>query len=179
LFAEVSAVGLHDVEELCDYGGDAAEMAGPERAFHAFAYAADVNERARLVRVHLFEQGRKDEVRSARCTEGQIVIERARISIVVAGLVELDGIDENADHDEAVPGARAFDKPRVAFVQRAHGGHQADGKTAGAGFCDLCAHRRDAVRRARAHSCAATDASARGGASVRLSGKRLARTSSI
>ena len=87
---------------------------------------AGVNRGAGAVGVHLPGRGREDGVHARGLEFFDVGVEGAGVGVQVLALRELQRVDEDADRDE---GARdrlcCLDQGKVAFVERAHRGHEA------------------------------------------------------
>ncbi|KAI3477902.1 hypothetical protein L1887_60209 [Cichorium endivia] len=102
LLSKVGAVGLDDVKELGDDGGDAAEEGGAAAAFHLMAEAFDLDKGADLIGNDLGE------------------------AVRVLGGSKLGRIDKDGDDGIVVLTQTGPDELEMAVVERAHGGHEAD-----------------------------------------------------
>ena len=94
LLAEVGPIGLDDVEELGNDGGDADEVTGPRRAFVEVGDGAGVDPGVGAGAVHLVGGGGEDEADTC-------LFEHAEVAVAVAGVgcevfvgAELGGVDK-------------------------------------------------------------------------------------
>ena len=78
------------------------------------------------VRIHFRSVGHIDEIDAMRLELGDIIGFVARIGVEILTFAELGRIDEQAGNHHAAIAPRTVDQCEVAFVQRAHGRHQAD-----------------------------------------------------
>ena len=127
LAPEVGAVGLHEVKQLGDDGGDAIEVAGPRGALEAFGDAADADAGGVALGVHDVDAGEEGERDAGRLEEREVL----RLGPGVAGEVlvgpELRGVHEDRGDDGRAVGTRGLDERDVPSMERAHGGDEADG----------------------------------------------------
>jgi hypothetical protein len=129
--AEEGAVGLRGDEQLGDYGGYAAKVAGAGCAVKAVAQAFDFNESGCTGWVELFDRWSEDDVCAFGLGQSAVGVKAAWIAGKVFVGSELGWVDEDADGDAAarIPGSsdpRRSNQRRVACVQSAHGRNQAD-----------------------------------------------------
>jgi hypothetical protein len=125
--AEEGAVGGEDVEELGDDGSDAAEVVRARGAVEAAADVRDVDEGLGAGRVHLVGGGGEEEIDAFVAQKLAVFGEGAGIAGEVFGRGELGGVDEDGGGDAVAAGTGGADEGEVAFVQRAHGGDEAEG----------------------------------------------------
>ena len=124
--AEIGAPRLHNVEELEHHVATPSKMSGTESPAQMLGHRARFDKDALRRRIH-FSGGRgEQEIGAPRFAEGRVHAELARISLEVAGAVELNGVHEQAHHHGLVFAARQVQKGSVTGVERAHGGNQAD-----------------------------------------------------
>src|SRR5690606_14600508 len=125
--------GLHDVEQLEHYGGDAAEMAGPDLAVERRRmHRCRLNEVALRLRVHLGLVGRED---GSDTGSGELLAiggEGARVAIEILARAELDTIDEDACGDAVGMFGGLANERDMTVVQVAHGGYESDAAGTGA-----------------------------------------------
>ena len=138
LEAEVGPAGAGDGEQLGHHGGHAVEVARARGALPALAHARPpstvVAGGSGQVGYISATEGTKTRSAPAPAQAGRSVVEGARVVGDVVGVAELERVDEDAhDHHVALgPGPRH--EREVAGVQRAHGGHEADGAAGGPGL---------------------------------------------
>lgn len=125
--AEVGGGGADEVEEFEDDGGDAAEMAGAGGAVAALGDSRFLDEGGVVGEIEI--AGGKDEVGAGLATEGEVVAAGAGVAGEIFLRTELDRVYVDADDDAPAFFPRAADEGEVAFVERAHGGDEADGFT--------------------------------------------------
>ncbi len=135
--AEVGAVGLGDVEELGDHGGDALEVAGARRAFELVGEAADDDHRVEAALVHLGHVGLEDGIDAILGGDSLVASGVAGVLLEVFDVVKLGRVDEQGHHGDIVFGFGSAQEGAVAFVERAHGGNEADGFAGAPGGGDL------------------------------------------
>jgi len=116
LLAEDGDVGLNDVEEFGDDGGDAAEMGGAGYAFKGFGdgFLTDVGGVA--VGVEFLFGGTEDVVGTGGLGFDGVAL---RISRVLGGVfagAKLSGVDENGDDDDIGTGHREANKIQMPLV---------------------------------------------------------------
>ena len=136
--AEVGAVGLCKVEEAAHYDGDAGEMAGAAGAFHHLLEGSEVVDGVDGFGVHLFDGRHEGDVGSGGRELFEVGIDGAGVFGKVFVVVELYGVDEDADDDEVVLLAGFGHKREVSVVERPHGGDEADGFICLFGFLNGC-----------------------------------------
>ncbi len=125
LLAEVGARGLHGVEEFEHDGEHAVEMSRPLRAFELRAEQIFCHAIAVAVGIKRVRRRREDGVH-VRAREFDVSLEGARVTREIGGIVELGRVDEDAEDNAFVLGARAGEQRLVAGVERAHRRHEAD-----------------------------------------------------
>ena len=113
-------------QELGDDRGDAVEMIGPRGAAQILGQVADADMGAEALRIHLGRVGREDEIGAGLGELGEIALFVARVVTEVLARAELDRVHEDG-HDHVVGFALGEgDEGEMAFMQRAHGGHESD-----------------------------------------------------
>lgn len=111
-------------------------MAGTAGPLHHLFDGTEVIDGGDRFGIHLLHRGREGDVGTGGSGCGAVGFEGARVFGKVLLVVELDGVDEDADHYQVVLLPCAADKREVAFVQGTHGGHQAYGAVGLLGFVD-------------------------------------------
>ncbi len=124
--AEEGTVRLGGDEELGDYGGYAAKVAGSGLAVEAVAEAFDIDKRCRAGWVELFDCWGEDYVGAFGFGEDAVGLKGAGIAGVILVGAELGGVDEDADGDAGAGIGGGANEGCVAGVERAHGGHEAN-----------------------------------------------------
>ena len=105
LLAEECQVGAGLQEQFCDDGGDAIEMAGPERAAKALRHTIHRDHRREAVRIDLRSVRRVEKMRADGQKLLRIVMLGARIGGEIGRAVELFRVDEEGDDDPIGPRA--------------------------------------------------------------------------
>ena len=122
--AEVGPVGLHDVEQLADDGGDAAEVSGPRCPLQAISEVLYVHEGAEVVRIHRACFRYEDGIHAPFFEHGKVARQVAGVGSEVFVRPKLQGIDEYRGPAQVVLSAGGMYQRHVARVQVPHGGHQ-------------------------------------------------------
>ncbi len=122
LLAEVGTVGLDDVEEARDDGGNAVEVAGARGSVEARGDGAGVDKGGVAGRIH-FGGGGREEERDAGVGElAAVLVEGAGVGGVVLVGTKLGWVDEDGGGDGVVLRERGRDQRQMPGVERAHGG---------------------------------------------------------
>ena len=125
-------VRLHRAEQLGDHGDDPFEVPGPTGAFHQRGERARDHASLKLRRIHRGTGRCEHRGNSGLSAHLDVIVDRAWIAVEVCRLIELQGVDEDR-HDDVVAAPRGVvEELSMAGVERAHGGHDADGATADA-----------------------------------------------
>ena len=132
LLAEVGAVGAGDGEQLGYYRCYAAKVAGTGRAFHALGYCAGFNPGVKPVGIDFGRRRGEHQVGALRLQQLQVSLEGARVGGEVLVGSELRRVDEYGGGHGGVVRPRLPGEGEVTFVERAHGGNQAEGAWGGA-----------------------------------------------
>ena len=127
LLAEIGAVGLDDVEELGNNGGDADEVAGPRGAFVEIGDGAGVDPGVGAGAVHLLRGWGEDEADAGLVEHLEVTVEVTGVGCEVLVGAELGGVDENGGGYGVVLGGCTFDEGHVAAVEVAHSRDEAEG----------------------------------------------------
>ena len=122
--AKIGPVGLQDVEQLADDGGDAAEVSGPRCPLQPISELLDVNVRAEVVCVHRPCLWHEDDVHAPFFEHGKVARQVAGVGSEVFLRPKLHGIDEYRGPAQVVLSAGGMYQRHVARVQVPHGGHQ-------------------------------------------------------
>ena len=102
LFSEISAMRANHVEQFADHLADTVEVARTARSFHD-AVDGRVGECASVgFGIHLCGGRRKYEIHFHVFKQSTIGFKGAWIIFQILGVVELGGIDKNADHGDVV-----------------------------------------------------------------------------
>jgi len=161
LLAEEGDCRADHVEELCDHGRDAAEVARTPSpriaAENAGEICSDLDRGIEARWVDLIDAGRPDDVDSG--ARGQLEVARliARVGAEVLAGAELRRVHEQAHDDDIAASARFAQQAQVAIVQRAHRRHQPDGRAPGAGRRQRLAQLRPVARHNHPRSSRARD----------------------
>ena len=133
LLAEVGDIGQHRAQQLGDDRCDAAEVsAAPHGSLEAVGQSAEhLDARREAVGVKLGHRRREQQRAAGLGGQPRVLGLVARIAGQVGRLVELRGVDEQADDDQVALGGGPADQRQVALVQRAHGRHEPDRARAG------------------------------------------------
>ena len=154
LLAEESDVGLHDVEQLGDDGGDALEVLRPpllRRSVQHVRQPRDGDRGRESPRVDLLHRRHKEEIDSLGRGNARIARLVVRIRVEVLPGAELGRVDEQRHDDRVAALASRADQRQMSPVERAHRGDDADLAAAAAPFVErraqigLSAHRPHAV----------------------------------
>ena len=127
LFAEIGAVGLRQVEEAAHHHCHAREMARAAGSFHHLLDGAEVIDRIDGFGIHLLDGGDEGDVGFCGCELLAVGLHRAGVFGEVFLVIELYGVDKDADDHEVVFLAGTGDQGEVPLVERAHSGYEADG----------------------------------------------------
>ena len=134
LFAEQGRVGLHDIEQLHHYGGDAAKMTGAELAFQdRNLLLGRVDMVGLRKRVHLAFVGSKEVAHAGGDQFFAVGFKRTRIAIEVLARPELQPVYENRRDDRIGMLGGLLHECDMTLVQIAHGGHEGNPPEAAAG----------------------------------------------
>src|SRR5262249_13041912 len=98
----------------------------PEGAFHQPGKAIFFNPETVAIRIEVLCAGSKNLVHAQRLEQRQVIFEISGIAFEVPRIVELCGIDEDADDGNPVLPPAALDERDMSSVQGAHGGHKPD-----------------------------------------------------
>ena len=140
LLAEHGDVRSSGAEQLGDHGGHAVEVARPRGALHRLGQPCDMDRGGEPAGIH--GSGSRDvhDIDIGGSTDSQVVVDRPRVLVEVALLAELQRIHEDRhDHLVGEP-AGGVDQFEMAPMQGAHGGHEGDRVTGGAGGVRPGAH---------------------------------------
>ena len=108
--AEVAAIWLSELEEAAYHNGNAGEVAWTARSFHHLFYLAEVIDGGYGFGVHLLDRGGEGYVGAGFLEQGEVVLDGAGILLEVFLVVELYGVDEDADYDDVVLLAGTLDE---------------------------------------------------------------------
>jgi hypothetical protein len=100
-------------------------MTRPVRPFHHTLQAAKIKPQYRRTWIHFFHGRNKKGCAPRWGQHLGVGFWHAGVEAKVVGVVELCGVDKNADHYLVALGTRGFNQLNVACVQGAHCGHQA------------------------------------------------------
>ena len=103
------------------------EEPGPELPFEDLPGRPRIDPDQLLLRVHLPDGRREDEVHALGIADGQVRVQGPRVLVEVLVRPELKRVHEDRDRDRASRArqlARAAQQRAVPVVQRAHGGHE-------------------------------------------------------
>src|SRR5579885_2594887 len=142
LLAEYGYVRLHYMEELCNDGRDALEVAGTELTVENARESRHLDARGSLRAVGIYlDNVRHEHQVAARVGQHSGVLRwRARIMREVLVGTELHRIDEDAG-DKTIPvAARQLDQAYVPGVEIAHGGDEGDAPSLAAPAPHALAH---------------------------------------
>ena len=124
LLTEIGAVGFGKVEQTTHHHGDSREMAGTLRTFHHLLQRTEMVRFLHRFGVHLLDGGDKGDIGAHRSQLLAVGIHRTGILGEVFLVVELDGVDKDADHDKVVFLLCPTYQRKMSVMQGAHGGHQ-------------------------------------------------------
>ena len=127
LLAEIGAIGLDDVKELGDDGGDADEVAGSRGPFVEVGDGAGIDSCVRTGVVHLLGGGSEDEADTGLFEHTQVTVEISGVGGEVLVGAELGGVDKDGGGYGIILDCGAFDEGHVAAVEEAHSGDETEG----------------------------------------------------
>ena len=107
-------------------------MPRPGGAFQGIGHRSRGDPNQWLLRVHGLERGDEQAIHAPLGGEGPVAGQVARVVREVFFGAELQRVDEDAQDDAVGALLGAVDQAQVPFVQRAHGGHEAEAVAAGA-----------------------------------------------
>jgi hypothetical protein len=108
-------------------GGDSAEVARAGDAVEAVGDFGNFDEGGGAGGIHLVDGRREEDIDLFGAKQVAVGVEGARVFGEVLGGAELLRVDEDGRHHDVAGGARGMDQREMAFVERAHGGHESDG----------------------------------------------------
>ena len=77
--------------------------------------------------IHQLRGRGEHQIHAGGLEGGAILLQGAGVVGEILGLVELQGVHEDADHHLVAAAAGLIDQGEMALVQIAHGGHECDG----------------------------------------------------
>jgi hypothetical protein len=113
-------------EQLGHHGGHTVEVPGTHRALHPVGHRLHRHRREHRTRVHLLDGWCEHHVDARLLTHPQVPLERAGIPGQVIGVVELEWVHEDRDHQASAPGASGGHQRSVACMESPHGRDQSD-----------------------------------------------------
>ncbi len=124
--SEESLVRLDDVEQFRHDRRHAAKMPRARRAVQRIRYSLDLNHGACATRIHLRRIRREQNIDTFRFEQRGIRFECARILREILTGSELRWVYENRRHHSRAGRFRGAYQGKMARMQSAHGGHEAD-----------------------------------------------------
>ena len=139
LLAEAGHVGLHQVEQLGDDSADTTEVARAQRPFQQAGETRYLDEglAGKPLGIHQLRGRGEHQIHAGGLQGGAVLLQGTGIVGEILGLVELQGVHEDADHHLVAAAAGLIDQGEMALVQIAHGGHECDGAAFAAPLADL------------------------------------------
>ena len=129
---EIGEVRLGDLEQLEHHRGHPAKVAGARAAFQALAHPFHVHVGAETVGID-FRRGRGKQVLDAQAFEQRAIgLQPARVLGEIFVRAKLLRVDENRDDHRFTLLLRCPHQRKMALVQGAHRGNEADQVTLGA-----------------------------------------------
>lgn len=126
LLTEDGHVGPSRGQELGHHGRDAVEVTRTRGPLHLLGEFGDVHRGGEARRVHRRRSGSEDQVDAGVVAGPQVVVEGARVVVVVTLLAELERVDEDRDDHPIGVGGGGGDQFEMAAVQRPHRGDERD-----------------------------------------------------
>lgn len=129
LFTKDREVGLEDIKELQDNGEDAVKVSRSGLSAKVFGEEGFRDENRVIGLVESLFFGDEGDIDTLGFAQGKVIFQGPGIIGEVCRAVELDGVDEDRDHDGSCwphvfsGGAEEFE---VAFVQGSHGGNEGE-----------------------------------------------------
>jgi hypothetical protein len=125
------------MEQFQDDGCNAAEVAGPHRAFQPIHKTRNFDISTEWAgRIHLLDAWHVDDRDVLTATDVEVRVEISRVSIEILTRPELRGIDENTDDDSRRLLPDAPDQRGVPFVKGSHRGNETDALAADSSIRD-------------------------------------------
>ena len=128
LLSEDCEIGPDLIEQLADHQSHAAEHLRAERPFKPFGRSAHADGGGRTVRIHFLDRRGVEQVAAGAGQQFSILRLLSGIGPEILVCGELGRVHEDAGDDPVGPTHGLAHQCQVAFVQRAHGRHEADGE---------------------------------------------------
>jgi len=127
LSAEHRPVRLHNMKKLGHHRGDTLEMIRSRHAAKVLRDSCQFHISLETGRIHLFCGRQEHGIHAFGCSKGFVFFQIHRVCVKVLVFPELGGIDENAYHNPVTKLSPFSHQRQVPFMEKAHGGDQADG----------------------------------------------------
>ena len=113
------------MEQLGNNGAYALKMNGAGFAAERFRKGADIHICAGIL-IHFFRFRMKNQICAETLTESAVSLKIPGIGFQILIGPELSGVHKNGDHHDVIFFTAFLDQTGVAFMKKAHGGHEAD-----------------------------------------------------
>ncbi len=126
-FAEYRHIGPQDIEQLGDHRGHTGKMPGPAAAAEMAGKVLHADLGLKAGRIHLLRFRGKDRCHRFLPQQAHVALKIAGVAVQILVGAKLGGVDKHTDHHRIAMLRRQAHQAEVAFMQIAHGRHQADG----------------------------------------------------